>query len=127
MVPQKNGRLREHAGFERDYCPTFEEFALSVCTQDHAAMNPHWRPQALNLSTGRISYDFIGKMERFDADWAEVARLTGLPDVASQSGARTQLWSTEKPTYSARSASAVREAYSVDYETFGFEDTVPKT
>lgn len=124
VVPQKNGRLREHAGFAKDYCPTFEEFVLSICSHDPTAMNPHWRPQALNLSIGLISYDFIGKMETFDADWAVVSHKTNLPKQVSIAGARTRLWAKERPDFTNSAKTAVRKAFAIDFEAFEINPTL---
>ena len=64
-------------------------------------------------------------MEDFDADWAKIAERTGLPKVASVTGARTSLWSTDKPSFTAQSADAVRAAYRVDFERFDYDLSLP--
>lgn len=125
VVPQKGGKFREDAGFDASTCPSFEEFVLSVCAQDPAQMNPHWRLQALNLSIGYISYDFIGQLEAFKTDWSHVAACTGLPDPASFAGVRTGLWSKDTPAYEDRALHAVQRAFALDFETFGFSTAAP--
>ncbi len=125
VVPQNGGRLREHAGFRKDQCPSFEDFVLAICAQDPADMNPHWRVQALNLSVGVVPYDFIGRLENLASDWAQVSAKTGLPETLSFAGVRTADWTRVKPTYTARATQAVQSAFHVDFETFGYKKTPP--
>ncbi len=54
VQPQKRGQHRENAGFRRNQLPQFRDFVLAVCEQAPAEQDPHWRPQALNLSVARI-------------------------------------------------------------------------
>ena len=44
-------------------------------------MDPHWRPQHLNLMHGLVEYDLVGRLENFAGDLARVRELAGLPDV----------------------------------------------
>lgn len=126
-LPQNSGRPREQAGFDKNTRPGFDEFILAICAQEPMSMNPHWRPQALNLSVDLIRYDFIGRLEQFDIDWAHVTTQTGLPAKAATGGARTHLWSVPTPEYGPQSAAAVRRAYQVDFERFGYDTDLPGT
>lgn len=61
---------------------TFEQFVSALELQDPLSeMDPHWRPQHLNLMHGAVTYDHIGRLERFDADFALIREQAGLPDV----------------------------------------------
>lgn len=60
---------------------SFEQFVESLEVQDPIRMDPHWRPQHLNLMHPVLAYDFVGRLETFDADLAKVREATGMPDV----------------------------------------------
>lgn len=60
---------------------SFEQFVESLEVQDPIRMDPHWRPQNLNLMHPVLAYDFVGRLETFDADLAKVREATGMPDV----------------------------------------------
>ena len=61
---------------------TFEQFVTAMEQQDPLTeMDEHWRPQHLNLMHPVVDYDFIGRLERFDADLATVRERAGIPDV----------------------------------------------
>jgi hypothetical protein len=60
---------------------TFEQFVTAMELQEPLEMDEHWRPQHLNLMHPVVEYDFVGRLERFDADFATVREQAGLPDV----------------------------------------------
>lgn len=118
LEPQKNGAFRRSAGFDKDDVPDFDDFVEALTKKPAHKHNPHWRSQWINLSIDAIRFDFIGRLERFDADWAEIAarlRLPANPERAGKVSAR------EKIAYSARSAATVATIYARDFETFGYD------
>jgi len=60
---------------------TFEQFVTALELQEPMAMDEHWRPQHLNLMHPVVEYDYVGRLERFDDDFAVVRERAGLPDV----------------------------------------------
>lgn len=62
------------------YPVSFDDFVAVISDQDPATLNPHWRPQHLNLAIDLIAYDFIGRLESFDTDMAKVRAQLKLPD-----------------------------------------------
>ena len=61
---------------------TFEQFVDAVEQQDPVIeMNPHWRPQHLNLWHPMVTYDHIGRLESFDQDLARICEEANLPHV----------------------------------------------
>lgn len=87
MVVQKTvwgPRLQPVLGLpvDPDTALTFEQFVTALEQQDPLTeMDEHWRPQHLNLLHPVVTYDFIGKLESFDADFATLRERAGLPDV----------------------------------------------
>lgn len=65
---------------DRGQTVSFDAFVGVICDQPPAELNPHWRPQTLNLVPDILRYDFIGRVERFDADLEEVRARLALPD-----------------------------------------------
>jgi len=73
-------RGRAQLGLPIDTTPTFEQFLSAVERQDPMTeMNPHWRPQHVNLLHPLVSYDYIGRVENFQADLDRVCEESGLP------------------------------------------------
>jgi hypothetical protein len=84
-------------------------------------MDPHWRPQHINVMTALIDYDHIGRIETFAGDLEVVRRGAGLPEVpvkarnVARTGGRVDLFA-DRPDLAER----VRAIYAKDYETFGY-------
>ncbi|MEL6957337.1 MAG: sulfotransferase family protein [Pseudomonadota bacterium] len=125
VTGQKQGRFREEAGFDARTCPTLDDFVAAVCSQDPLAQNPHWRVQGYNLSWDRIAYDFIGRLENFDMDWAAFTERMGLPPDIHRAGRRTSHQTVDLPTLSATSAEAIRRCFAFDFVTFGYPLDLP--
>ena len=83
-------------------------------------MNPHWRPQHLNLMHGLLEYDLVGRVETFDTDLAKVREQTGMPEVpvAVQNVAarRGDSLFDGRPDLLRR----VRDIYARDFELYGY-------
>ncbi len=122
---QKKGRFREHAGFDADTCPSFRDFILSICAQDPATHNPHWRLQALNLSVDRVRFDFIGRLERFSEDWARLAGQTALPAQSAFAGKRTPSADKADLAFDPEMTTAVRQCFGPDFEHFDYDADQP--
>lgn len=119
--PQKQGSFRISAGFGPDELPPFGDFVRALADQPAERHNPHWRCQALNLSTDRIAYDFVGRLECFDADWADLAGQIGVPARASFAGKSTGKAQKMELSYSPVEAEVVRQIYAADFRLFGYD------
>lgn len=102
--------------------PTFEEFLTAVEQQDPVAeMDPHWRPQHINLMHPDVTYDHVGRLESFDADMMKVRDESGLPDVPyrtrnASSGRRGASVFDGRPDLVTR----VEQLYATDMELYGY-------
>jgi Sulfotransferase family len=106
---------------------SFAEFVYAVADQPHTVMNAHWRVQFFNTFMDLISYDEIIRLEHLDE------RLPSLieefyPERANDpSSAVIQYKRSPKPSellidqyFNAELKAIVREAYRLDFQTFGY-------
>lgn len=101
--------------------PTFEQFLSAIEQQDPAReMDPHWRPQHVNLMYPLVSYDRIGKVETFADDVAAIRRATGLP--AAPTEPRNQRRVQRPSVYDTRPdlEERARALYALDLELYGY-------
>jgi len=120
VTGQKNGKPRVDAGFGSDECPDFGSFVESISKIPPRLHNPHWRPQVINLSLGKITYDFIGRLEHFDTDWARLCAQTGLPRMIHVAGRRTRSAATESVRFTPSICALIEHAYTSDFAVFGY-------
>lgn len=121
VTGQKRGIFRERAGFARSEIPPFRNFILSICNQPPAQHDSHWRLQALNLSIDKISYDFIGRLEQFPADWNTLRRHIKLPETPFSAGKPSASTETTALAFDSEMESAVTSTFATDFETFNYE------
>jgi hypothetical protein len=101
---------------------SFEEFLDAVEKQDPVnEMDPHWRPQHVNLLHPLISYDHVGKLENFDSEIARITEEAGLPEVPFQVRNVTRRQATES-VYDGRPdlVRRVEQIYAQDFELYGY-------
>lgn len=98
---------------------TFDQFVAALEAQKPIRMDPHWRPQHLNLMHPLIEYDFVGRLETFDADLERVREATGLPDVPVPMRNRTK---RDGSLFDGRPGllDKVRNIYATDFELYGY-------
>jgi hypothetical protein len=83
-APRWHARVQEALGVPVDLDAEigFEQFVSAIEQQDPVReMDPHWRPQHVNLMHPVVGYDYVGHVERFDTDLARIREEAGLPDV----------------------------------------------
>lgn len=101
---------------------TLDDFVAGVERQDPIGeMDPHWRPQHINVMTDLISYDHIGRIETFYDDLETIRKATGLPEVPVEvrnraKGDAVADTFTDRPDLEER----VRAIYARDFEIFGY-------
>jgi len=125
IVRQTNDRWRNKVRrvlrLPQDYDEelTFDQFVAALEAQEPIRMDPHWRPQHLNLMHPLIEYDFVGRLETFGADLARVREATGLPDVPVPMRNRTK---REGSLFDGRPEllRKVRDIYATDLELYGY-------
>lgn len=118
LVPQKQGRPREQAGFAARETPSFSAFVHAIAGQNPRHHNPHWRPQWINLSKEAIRFDFIGRLEAFGADWIVLSERLGLCLKPERAGKSTD---PSQAIYTAETAALVAQVYARDFELFGYD------
>ena len=96
---------------------TLSQFLDVVGAQASRDQDPHWRRQADHVGLGIVPYDAVIHLEDLDASWAQIAGLTGIPDLQEQfycrnsTGARTRIAEYYTPELLGR----VAEIYARDY------------
>jgi len=101
---------------------TFEEFLGAVEQQDPVGeMDPHWRPQHVNLLHPLVQLDLIGRLESFDADLERLREEAGLPHVPLVSR-NVSPRKAEDSVYDGRPdlVRRVEELYAKDMELYGY-------
>ena len=81
----------------------------------------HFRPQHLNLGDGAITYDFIGKLENYEADVAHAFALMGRPDfiTARQKAEKANRQATKiELVITPQARKRLEQIYARDYELY---------
>ncbi|MEZ0578832.1 sulfotransferase family protein [Nocardioides sp. MH1] len=100
---------------------SLDDFVLALERQDPVTeMNPHWRPQHVNVMADLIHYDQVGRIESFAQDLEVIREAAGLPDVPVQ--ARNVKATPREDVLAGRPdlEERVRAIYAGDYERFGY-------
>jgi Sulfotransferase family len=112
--------VRRLLGLPSDAEVGLDEFVDALEVQEPLKMNPHWRPQYLNLMHPLIELDFTGRLENFDADLARLRELADLPDapvtVRNVQKRPSGGVLDGRPDLVRR----VREVYARDFELYGY-------
>lgn len=102
---------------------SFEEFLEAIERQDPLReMNPHWRPQHLNLLHPVVEYDHVGRLETFDADLERIRDEAKLPHVPVESRNVAPETPERASVYDGRPdlRRRVEELYAKDLELYGY-------
>ena len=103
---------------------SFAEFLayLQLTMADRNKWDPHWRPMTSILRPDLVPYDVIGRIETFDADFAEINRRLGgiIPDAPSATPHRTDAAKRVGENFTDTLREAVRAIYASDFDTFGY-------
>lgn len=117
--PQIQVALGQEPDAERPV--SLDDFVTAIERQDPVGeMNPHWRPQHINVMTSLIRYDHIGRTETFTADLETIRSAVGLPpvpvEVRNVAKTRSDSIFAGRPDLEER----VRAIYADDFEIFGY-------
>lgn len=96
-----------------------EEFISVIEKQNPYEMNPHWRPQNINLFNSVIKMNFIGRLENFDRDMKLLSEFTGIryeePIIKNKSKADKIILSGRKDLIL-----RIEKIYEKDYDVYGY-------
>ena len=101
---------------------SFEQFLAGLEQQDPVTeMDPHWRPQHVNLMHPLIEYDRIGKLETFDADLAKIREEAGIREVPLEKH-NVRRMNDHDSVYDGRPdlERRFREISATDFELYGY-------
>jgi hypothetical protein len=121
---QWRDRIRESLGLPlgSEEPLSFEQFLAGLEQQDPVAeMDPHWRPQHVNLMHPLIEYDRIGKLESFNADLSKIREEAGIRYVPLEKR-NVRRTADHGSVYDGRPdlERRVRELYATDLELYGY-------
>jgi hypothetical protein len=130
--PQKREILRA-LGYAMDALETpvsFEDFVRAVVVQTDYEMNPHWRVQASQTLYELLEFSFVGRFERYEADFAAFFQSLGLPPEQTPSlrhlnpsGERDGF----KGYFTDELRALVYQRYKQDFDYFGYSQDLPNT
>lgn len=113
--------IRRALGIKRNGEPVpFGQFVAALEQMEPIEMDPHWRPQHLNLMHPLVEYDHVGRLESFADDLEVIRRRAGLPEVPLEvrnvSPQREESLFVGRPKLRRR----VRRLYARDFEIYGY-------
>jgi hypothetical protein len=84
-------------------------------------MNPHWRPQYLNLLIGHVPYNYIGKLENLCEDINAIREKIAVPDysIPWKNKINKKIKINEDLTENLKTR--IETIYDKDYEIFGYD------
>lgn len=101
----------------------FADFVGYIAQQPDKQRDGHWKSQTASLHLNRISYDFIGRVENYANDFAQVLRRfaapPGLLDGLTQR-VNTTAHLPLAAAYHKQLADLVYTIYADDFDTFGY-------
>lgn len=104
---------------------SFEDFIDFIIHQEPCrSVNPHWRPQAMMLSYGKIKYSFIGKVESMETDWRYLFNKCYSKDfdfmpLLTRNVSRGSV-SDLNAVYTEKTARLIYDYYRMDFEAFDY-------
>jgi Sulfotransferase family len=125
----RSGRYRLKAAAELglpsdpDTIVTFEQFLGAVEQQDPVSeMDPHWRPQHINLLHPLVAYDHVGRLESFADDLERVREEAGLPHVPIEAKNASRSSKSPDSVFDGRPdlVRRVERLYAKDFELYGY-------
>lgn len=102
--------------------PEFIEF-LRFLDDGGALADAHWAPQSDLMLLPQEAFDFVGRLERFEADLAHVvARVfgSGAPLEMRRAGPRTDSHKRLATAYTPEGLAIVNRVYAADFARFGY-------
>ncbi len=102
---------------------SFSDFAKFVCRVPDDLCDPHFRPQSISFDAEIV--DFIGRLEHFREDLAQIINRIGLDErMLKWADVKINQFSVEghyTDFYNAKTQSLVAKKYASDIEQFGYQ------
>ncbi|RMB04784.1 sulfotransferase family 2 domain-containing protein [Eilatimonas milleporae] len=102
---------------------SFEKFLELISTEEPVLIDPHFRPQYMNLLLPYARYDFIGRMENMQAVRNTLDGQSIF--VEKIDGHRTAAAEKAERYYTPHTVELVRHLFARDFQVFGYCDTDP--
>jgi len=122
QMPRYLGRvkLQRALGLPEDAAGhlTPEQFVAALEVLEPMAMNPHWRPQHLNLMHPLVPYDLLGRLETFADDLGRIQEAAGLPRVPAE--VRNASNRRGGAPFDAGQLRRLRRVYEADCDLYGY-------
>lgn len=94
---------------------TVDDFLDFIEPLDPLTMDPHWRPQHINLMIDSLRYDLLGRVETFERDIYRLREMTGLPPVPSTHRNKAKM---PAPELTAEQVKRIERIYAGDFDLF---------
>jgi len=107
---------------------SFGQFVEAVGRQSPMEMNPHWRVQTVHLLWDRVAYDFVGRIEEFEADLGRLGSLIGIdlgPYLHVRRKHETGAAAIAGEFYSPALQARVYDIYRADFSAFAYPFELP--
>lgn len=101
---------------------SFLEFLRLIASESPETMDIHWRPQRLIIGTDIVPYNFVGAMETFAADLAEVTHTLFGPKATIETFLphRTQAFERLQQYYGTEERAIVVDLFGQDFAALGY-------
>lgn len=108
-------------GRDDDGPTTFEEFLACIESIPDTKRDKHYRTQSDITQQDFIDYHFIGRLETFETDLAEVCKRLGSQSVPeARNSHATAARENRRAQYSPEAVDKVLEIYATDFERFDY-------
>lgn len=111
-------------GFPQGYIPGFEEFLEAVRRQPAEERDIHWTTQSRLLNPVGLGYDFIGRFETFEPDFARICRHLQIELHPADLGfGKIHATGANRRTteyLNGKSTALIQSIYEDDFLTFGY-------
>ncbi|MEJ8571478.1 sulfotransferase family 2 domain-containing protein [Microbaculum marinum] len=118
----------EPGSVDPNHAISFRDFIEFVCDEDPYEMDRHWYYQSRSIQSDLIDYDFIGRVENYNADLATILSTIGAPadfawegDKVNASGTSSSLDSY----FDAETAALFARTFEEDFDNFQYPTAIP--
>lgn len=114
--------FKRRVGFPEDQPLNLDEFLDGLNHLSSEQDDPHWRPQYDNLLSGKMPLHYIGYVESFEEDFAEVSSVIFGERIRLRSWMKHSTGATEKvkECLSPENVEVILKKYHQDFEMFGY-------
>jgi hypothetical protein len=118
-------RLLPELGLDPAVIPSFNLFLRAIAGQSEDKRDAHWAPQAWLTQPDTVRYHFIGRLERFRADFDYVCRKVGIPTDIATVRHSTDAGDKLAAFYGPKEIRLVQSIYAEDFLRFGYDRNLP--